>query len=887
MCTVCGKQINQRRAGSLTQWIFKTENCNCADPQPRKNISSRPPRNTEVEVDPESIELSVHSNSFPIERYKPLSLLGSGASGEVYLATDRKLNKLVAIKILHKLTPPQLIAFQAEARTTSRLNHSGAIQVLDFGPTETGAPYMVLEYFKNATTLEQIIKENGPLSLEMATNVFSNISATLAHAHGHGIFHRDLKPSNILLSRRESEDVQVKLIDFGVAMVKHENQEPTLFRGNSIVGTPGYMSPEQVLGQPCDARSEIYSMACVFFEALTGSPPFAGESAVEVMSAHINQPAPSLRTAMRTPIPRELDLLVARSLSKNPDERPRSAAEMERKLIAIHSTLQREDVAFESIERVDSHGAKSAVRKLKPALILIPLMILAALACWFKPAPTSNQGPPDSGPQQFAPDPKELKTSESPFLESRTLEIRDRHPLKKSDISLYQAYDRVNISNCSIETPEILESIGAIPTIEYIKLDHCIGLNAEALERLATGLLKTNRKGSARGYWLDFSFSDLDDASLEHLVKLPKLRAIVFEGTRVTNKGFRTLRNMSKIRAIDVSHTAIEDDGIEALEKMPILILLRAQNCPKITKQLEPVLKNRIVVENEEFKFGQNIELFINQLAATKGSTYAQFELGTRYHTGFGIEQDYSEALKWYRKAALNGDASAASNIGSMYAKGEGVAKDGKEAMKWLLLAAKKGNSMAESNIGLLYMQGIGVEKNEREAFEWFQKAAASGNATAQCNLGMIFENGLGQEKDYAKAAEWYSKAAKQKEDNALCGLGSLYANGRGVPKDTKKALTYFRKSALNGFPQGQLLLGSMYYLGNGVDLDLERGIYWIKLAAQQGEPNAQFILASAYHHGKGVAEDRKLALEWCKKAASQGSSDAIKTLQRYESKSR
>ncbi|MBX9670684.1 MAG: serine/threonine protein kinase [Candidatus Obscuribacterales bacterium] len=272
------------RTGSLTQWIFRPDSCKCEQPVAKEITTKIPALATEF-AEKWDDELPLGSEKFPISRYAPKALLGTGGSGIVYLARDRILRKKVAVKLLNQLTGSQLILFQDEARSTSKLSHKNIIQILDFGPTENGTPYMVLEYVPNATTLEELIKTSGALAFEYALEVFIKVCEGLEHAHHMGVFHRDIKPSNILVAPGQAGEKTVKLIDFGVAKYI-DFLDPSQPQATTIAGTPAYMAPEQIRNEPYDARSEIYSLGCVFFETLTGHPPFVAATALETMALH-------------------------------------------------------------------------------------------------------------------------------------------------------------------------------------------------------------------------------------------------------------------------------------------------------------------------------------------------------------------------------------------------------------------------------------------------------------------------------------------------------------------------------------------------------------------------------------------------------------------------
>lgn len=204
----------------MTQWIVGSTRCNCKNPEPSEVVQDKPfyqPAFDGLDDENED-ELALTDDQFPIERFKPISVIGTGANGTVYLSRDRLLGKKVAIKLLHQLTSDQLVDFQNEARTTSKLNHPNIINILDFGVSTSGIPFMVMDYV-NGINLQDYLLEHGILDESFAVNLFSVIANALGHAHACGIYHRDIKPSNILIIEND-ENIDVRIIDFGVAKVK-------------------------------------------------------------------------------------------------------------------------------------------------------------------------------------------------------------------------------------------------------------------------------------------------------------------------------------------------------------------------------------------------------------------------------------------------------------------------------------------------------------------------------------------------------------------------------------------------------------------------------------------------------------------------------------------
>lgn len=338
ICAVCSKRIKKSRAGSMTQWIFRSDLCDCEEPEPIDDVDKgnrdqySDSSLTSSNID--EIEIEVSGDTFPLDRYKPIAQLGKGSVGLVYLSRDRLLGTKVALKCLTAISAEALMNFQKEAKITSKLEHPNIVKVIDFGASSSGAPYMVMEYL-GGTTLKELVEKDGPLSIHDSIKVIRNICSALSYAHGKGIFHRDLTSSNILISEDNSE---VKLVDFGIAMAQHATCEPTVFQGKTVAGTPGYMSPDQVRGFDYSEQSEIYSLGCVLFEALTGKVPFEGDTALEVIGMHANKKLPDL-TELRGELTNypELVSVVEKSLKKEPQYRYNSMKEFEQALQSISS----------------------------------------------------------------------------------------------------------------------------------------------------------------------------------------------------------------------------------------------------------------------------------------------------------------------------------------------------------------------------------------------------------------------------------------------------------------------------------------------------------------------------------------------------------------------
>jgi len=265
--------------------------------------------------------------------YDILAELGHGGMGVVYTAQDPRLDRQVAIKVL----PPDLTRddtakqrFLQEAQAASALDHPNICTIFEINETDDGQLYLVMAYYEGETLKERI--ERGPLALDEAVDIATQVGQGLAEAHGAGIVHRDIKPANLLIARGGT----VKILDFGLARVEEEHkthsQLPTVQTSpGSVMGTVGYMSPEQARGDALDHRSDLFSLGVVFFEGLTGKLPFQRDSATATLYAIVNEPVPDLGLYQIEAADR-LEPVMRRLLEKSPEDRYRDAVELKKDL---------------------------------------------------------------------------------------------------------------------------------------------------------------------------------------------------------------------------------------------------------------------------------------------------------------------------------------------------------------------------------------------------------------------------------------------------------------------------------------------------------------------------------------------------------------------------
>jgi serine/threonine-protein kinase len=300
-------------------------------------------------------------------KYRLDQILGGGGMGTVYKATHLLIDRPVALKVLSQRFVGDQTAqqrFRREARAAGRMQHPNAVTVTDFGATEDGYLYIVMELLQGRT-LRDLLAHEAPLDPARAVSFMLQTCAAVGAAHEAGLIHRDLKPANIFIEQRANVANLVKVLDFGVAkfaVEEHDDDYNTLTQVGAIIGTPRYMSPEQCSGvAPLTPASDVYSLGIILYEMLTGMPPFSADTPLALALKQVSE-APLTPRELVPSIPLALERVVMHALAKHPQERPRDANDLRLELYATAEALgfeHAESNTSPTLEELRSAGTES------------------------------------------------------------------------------------------------------------------------------------------------------------------------------------------------------------------------------------------------------------------------------------------------------------------------------------------------------------------------------------------------------------------------------------------------------------------------------------------------------------------------------------------------
>lgn len=537
--------------------------------------------------------LSPLENSDPrviAERYKVIEILGQGGMGKVYLAVDTLLNRKAAVKVLSIADQGDeyIARFQQEARAASQLRHPGIVTPLDFGVTEDGKPFFVMEYIEGLNLSERT-EQNGLLQEDEFISIFTQVARAMAHAHGKGIIHRDLKPSNIVIQELD-QNLRAIVLDFGIAKILHADTDQVRTRTGQMIGSPKCISPEQISCEPVDARSDVYSLGCVMFEAITGFAPYEGKTALDTLEKHLNAPVPSIDEQFTDTFNLEnLNEIIQKCLAKDPDARYQS-------MNSLIDDLKRRLNDTKNGAIATDQKSKMAIKKPPPLMLFVFLSVIflsLIIACFVflnqsnstvpkvikergrsDPLNSLNQQLKNNSPEvqrlfgEYDTDYKWLKTAKEQELMKREavrilgvqIESSVYPRLLKCSRLKRLVIARTNINE------ELIRCFGQISSLEHLSISISTFSDKKAFYHFKK---LQNLEG------LVVRASDLRNQDLGTIGELKNLKMLSLESNPgINDQGLRKLTGLQNLQIINLVECAVSPAGVKVFEKHPDELLI-------------------------------------------------------------------------------------------------------------------------------------------------------------------------------------------------------------------------------------------------------------------------------------------------------------------------
>lgn len=496
------------------------------------------------------------------ERYQIKEIIGSGGMGQILKAFDPKLNIDVAIKILHNLDSDIIaIRLQREAIAAGRLQHVNITRVFDFGLTSNNVPYMVMEFLEGEI-LSEVLSERGFLSVKETIEIFLQICNGLEHAHRNGIVHRDLKPSNIIVTKDVSGKLIIKILDFGLAQLENVEQKLTAF--NTTVGSPPYMSPEQVCALEVDSRSDIYGLGCILFETLTGVLPLKGNTPIETMTMQRDLAPPLISDKKQEAnFPLSLVNLVDKCLAKSPADRPQTAKELALELDSIGHEVLRAQFSTPEPEQIENFQAKTSSRKFVITIVsVIAICSVAAFATYqYFEFQSRKDAIKNKLLDQSNRKPATLK-SLAPLVETNKLLGKGPEFVLKTSPS-----NQLVCTFSSTVQDEDLKKIEGKP-VQVVELKGCRLVKGTGLKYLSNLPLEA----------LDLDDTQVDDQSLKFLIPLKRLSTLRLSSDNLSDMGVEQIAKIKSLEILSLASENISNNSVSLLTGLPGLRFLELKS---------------------------------------------------------------------------------------------------------------------------------------------------------------------------------------------------------------------------------------------------------------------------------------------------------------------
>jgi len=516
-----------------------------------------------------------------VGRYELSSILGSGGMGVIYLGRQIFLDKPVAVKVLKGVDISQKarMRFHQEAKAASSLSHPGIVSIIDFGVDEADRPYMVMEFVEGCS-LGELLAERLILSLEDCMPIFLETCDALDAAHKKGIVHRDIKPSNIMLVV-DDDAVHVKLLDFGVAKLldfsEHTLQDLT--KTGDTLGTPLYMSPEQINSKSVTYTSDLYSLGCTMYACLTGAPPFIGETKMQTMEMHCDDVPMSLSEASEgLQFPPELEAIIMRLLAKNPADRFENAKQVKQALLDMLAAVESRQ---KSASTYPLFSVTNWTDESKGMSESVSQSVHNSLAGRARLAPTR-----ETVKQKPSQNMEKSSDSESVFWESdlsgriaqakghQGQGVLSKHFLADGSGSIRSKFVRRTNKSLLIA---LLCSIACVATFVIVQIQHSNFLvKAKPVPVILPSSAAASEKRSvpSTSKAPDADVTSADTVIESTIQSNPTANSLNLKGIYgLTSKGLSKLRLLKSLTALDLSDTGLTDEDAKILSGLNLRVL--------------------------------------------------------------------------------------------------------------------------------------------------------------------------------------------------------------------------------------------------------------------------------------------------------------------------
>ncbi len=774
-------------------------------------------------------------------RYEVLSPLGRGGMGMVYKAHDRELDEVVALKVLR----PEVAAsaemarrFRSEIRLARKVRHRNVCGIHEYG--QDGHIRFIAMEFIDGLNLKEALREKGPLAPGEAYEVAITLAEGLQAIHQEGIVHRDLKTANIM---RDSRGV-VRLMDFGIAKEWRPDSDIGTTATGQVVGTPEYMSPEQVRGEKIDFRSDVYALGNVVFELFTGQVPFHSDTPAATFLKHLQEPAP-LEGPGATRLPASLVPVLRKALSKDRDARFQTVRDMAQALRQARDASPTENRA--AVEPPLGATGTLAKGQQTPALPSVPATPLAV------------ESPRATRPLFRVV--SWLLALSATFLAALFLVNRARLSRVESP-DLGAVHPSPTASRAAAVPRDASTGMGAVlPSAGLPRL----GPSTPAV--IASG--QAGRVGSLavpRKIPLDVQQQSFPPLAGQGTPKL-SLDAVALEkacGTGVAD----ACNNLGMLFTYG--------QGVPKDERRGVTLFARA---------CEGGHLGACAGLGFAYAVGQGVAkdegraLALYNKACNGKNPLGCYNLGVVYGEGRLVPKNDTQAAALFQQACAGGYAAACLNLGSRVLQAQGVAKDEAKAGALFKQACDGGDARGCLLLGVMYRDGLGGPKSEAGAAGLFKRACEGGEVWGCYNLAHLYRNGQGVTRDAERAVALLKQACTGGHSQGCDDLGYLYQNGDGVAKDEQGGAALFKQSCESGLAMGCNNLAAAYQAGRGVPKDQTRAFALYNQACDGGELLGCHNLGWMYVSGEGVARDPARGAGLFKRACDGGTLGACAAL--------